>query len=85
MKQTQNDMYDKAFKVAKRIGITVLCCVPVLIAFAYLTRNVIKSNALQIVCFTIIMGVAVLVVELVARKKEKTKKENQIEHKDVFK
>lgn len=85
MKQTQNDMYNKAFKVAKRIGITVLCCVPVLIAFAYLTRNVIKSNALQIVCFTIIMGVAVLVVELVARKKEKTKKENQIEHKDVFK
>ena len=85
MKQTQNDVYNKAFKVAKRIGITVLCCIPVLIAFGYLTRNVIKSNALQILCFTLIMGVAVLVVEVVARRKEKQQKEENQDKKDVFK
>lgn len=85
MKQTQNEMYNKAFKMAKRIGITILCCVPVLVAFAFLTRNVIKSNALQILCFTLIMGVAVLVVELIARHKEKQKTENNQDKKDVFK
>ena len=85
MKQTQNDMYNKALKVAKRIGITVLCCLPVLFAFGYLTRNVITSNALQILCFTLIMGVAVLVVELIARRKEKQQIENSKDKKDVFK
>ena len=48
-----------AYKVAKRIAITMLCCVPVLIAFAYLTRKVITSSALQIVCFVLIMGVVI--------------------------
>lgn len=84
MRKTQNEQVENAFKVAKRIGITMLCCIPVLVAFGYLTRKVITSNALQILCFILIMGVAVLVEELVARKREKAKKEKQGENKDVF-
>ena len=84
MRNTQNELVEHAFKVAKRIGITLLCCVPVLIAFAYLTRKVITSNALQILCFVGIMAVAVLVEEIVARKREKSKKDNS-QNKDVFK
>ena len=85
MRNTQNEQVENVFKVAKRIGITMLCCVPFLIAFGYLTRKVITSNALQILCFVLIMGVAVLVEEIVARKREKAKKEKQVENKDVFK
>lgn len=84
MRKTQNEQIENAVKVAKRIGITMLCCVPVLVAFGYLTRKFITSNALQILCFVLIMGVAVLVEELVARKREKAKKEKQVENKDVF-
>ncbi len=85
MRNTQNEQFERAFKVAKRIGITMLCCLPVLIAFAYLTRRVIKSSALQILCFVLIMGVVVLIEEIIARKKEKRKIERDITNKDVFK
>ena len=76
-----------AFKVAKRIAITILISIPFLIAFAYLTRKIITSNGLQILCFVLIMGVFVLVEELVVRAREKRKKkEPQVEEKsDVFK
>ncbi len=80
----RNEAYKNIMKVAKRIAITVLCCVPVMIVFGYLTRNVIKSNALQILCFTLIMGVAVAVVEIVARAKEKAKAEEIETKRDVF-
>lgn len=81
----RNDAYKRMFKVAKRIAITILCCVPVMIIFGYLTRNLIKSDALQIVCFMLIMGIAVAIVEVIARAKEK-EKEQEIETKrDVFK
>ena len=83
----RNDGYKNAIKVAKRIAITILCCIPVLILFAYFTRNVIKSNVLQVVCFMLIMGVAVAVVEVIARAKEKQKAERELVEtkKDVFK
>ncbi|MBQ8615629.1 MAG: hypothetical protein IJ415_03585 [Clostridia bacterium] len=77
--------YKSALKVAKRIAITVLCCVPIMIVFGYLTRNVITSNVLQIVCFMLIMGVAVAVVEVIARAKEKAKAEEIETKRDVFK
>ena len=84
---SRDEAYKKVIKVAKRIAITILCCVPVMIIFGYLTRNVITSNAIQIVCFMLIMGIAVAVVEVVARAKEKAKKEQDIiePKKDVFK
>ena len=74
-------------KVAKRIAITILCCIPVMVLFGYFTRNVIKSDALQVVCFMLIMGVAVLIEELIVRAKEKAKAEEAVVEpkKDVFK
>ena len=81
----RNEAVNNMMKVAKRIAITILCCVPVMIIFGYLTRNVIKSNALQIVCFMLIMGVAVAVVEVIARAKEKAKSEEIETKRDVFK
>jgi len=80
----RNEAVNNIMKVAKRIAITILCCVPVMIIFGYLTRSVITSNALQIVCFMLIMGVAVAVVEIVARAKEKKQKEEIETKRDVF-
>lgn len=77
--------YKNAIKVAKRVALTIVCCIPVLIIFAYLTRNIIKYNGVQILCFMLIMGVAVLIVEIIARKKEKVKLENKDITHDVFK
>ena len=77
--------YKNAIKVAKRVALTIVCCIPVLIVFAYLTRNIIKYNGVQILCFMLIMGVAVLIVEIVARKREKVKIENKEMTHDVFK
>lgn len=79
----------KTLKVAKRIALTVLICIPFLFAFAYLTRRVITSNGLQIFCFVVILLVVVGVEELIARKIEKNKKSKpQVEDNnktDVFK
>ena len=82
-----NTNMQNAFKVAKRIAITILISIPFLLAFAFLTRKVITSNGLQILCFVLIMGVFVLVEELIVRAKERRKKkEAQVEEKtDVFK
>ena len=76
--------YKNAIKVAKRVALTILCCVPVLVVFAYLTRNIIMYNGVQIICFMLIMGVAVSLVEIIARKKEKVKLENKDIKHDVF-
>ncbi|MBR6778768.1 MAG: hypothetical protein IKM43_01260 [Clostridia bacterium] len=87
MRPTQNDVIQSATKVAKRVAITILVCIPFLIVFAYLMRNIITSNGLQILCFMLFMAVAVLIEEIVARKKEKRKKAQEIlsPKKDVFK
>lgn len=84
---SRDEGYKNAIKVAKRIAITILCCVPVMIIFAYLTRKVITSNVVQILCFMLIMGIAVAVVEVIVRAKEKAKKEQEMVEpkKDVFK
>ena len=83
----RDEAYKNIMKVAKRIAITVLCCIPVLILFGYFTRNIIKSDALQVVCFMLIMGIAVAVVEVIARAKEKQKAEQTMvkPKKDVYK
>ncbi len=87
MRRVNNDVYQRALKVAKRITITILCCVPVLMIFAYLMRHIITSDAVQIICFMLIMGVTVLVEEIIARrviaKREADKLLNN--KKDVFK
>lgn len=83
----RDEAYQNIIKVTKRIAITILCCVPVMIVFGYLMRNIIPSNVTQIICFIVIMGTAVLIEEFVARKKEKQKKEDELINpkKDVFK
>ena len=83
MRPDKNEIMQNATKVAKRIAITIVWCIPFMVVFAYLTRNVIKTNILQILCFVAIMAVAVTVEEIIARKKEKVQKE-EIENKDVF-
>ena len=83
MRPDKNEIMQNATKVAKRIAITIVWCIPFMVVFAYLTRNVIKTNILQILCFVAIMAAAVTVEEIIARKKEKVQKE-EIENKDVF-
>ena len=80
----QQEFINNAMKVGKRIAITILICIPILIIFAYLTRNIITSNTAQVLIFIAVMGVAVLLEEIIVRKREKAKKEMQIEKKDVF-
>jgi len=81
----QDDAVKNFVKVAKRIAITILCCVPVMIVFGYLTRNVITSNFAQSAIFFVFMEVVVAVVEIVERKKEKAKEQDLETKKDVFK
>ena len=87
MKQqpNQQEFMNNAMKVAKRIAITILVCIPFLVIFAYLTRNYITSDVAQVLIFMGVMGVAVLLEEIIVRKREKEKKETEIEKKDVFK
>ena len=80
----QNDeLVQRIIKRGKRIAITMLCCLPALIIFGYLTRNIITSNAAQVAIYVAVMGIAVLIVELVMKKKQDNKPE--IEDVDVFK
>lgn len=78
-----NPMYQRIMKRAKRIVITVLCCLPILILFGYFTRNIITSQVAQIAIYVVIMLVAVLIEELIFKRKEENKTE--IEDVDVFK
>lgn len=83
-RNTNNQQFNNLLKVGKRIAITMLVCVPFLILFGYFTRNVITQNWLQIIIFIVIMGVAVLIEEIIARKREKKKTEVTKDY-DVFK
>lgn len=85
MRDNRDEVYDNAMKVAKRIAITMLCCVPFLLVFAYLMRNVITSSGLQIFIFVLIMGVAVLIEELIVRRKKRRESKVEEDKKDVFK
>ena len=83
----RDEAVQNIMKVAKRIAIAILISLPVCILFGYFTRTVITSNFLQIVCFITIMGVAVLIEEIISRRKEKKKQAQEILNikKDVFK
>ena len=87
MRDNRNETYKNMMKVAKRIALEILISLPICIIFAYLTRNVITHDALQIVCFMVIMAVAVLIGELVYKRKQQKKQAQEILNpkKDVFK
>ena len=81
------EMFKRAKKLVKRVAITILCSIPIVLIFAYLTKNIITSDAGQIACYVVIMGTAVAIVEPIARAREKKKAEQaKVEPKrDVFK
>ena len=81
----RDDSVKNFVKVAKRISLTILCCVPVMIVFGYLTRNVITSNFAQSAIFFVFMAVVVAVEEIVVRRREKQKEQEIETKKDVFK
>ena len=87
MKNNNEEIAQSFMRVAKRIAITVLWTLPFLLIFAFLTRNYITSDALQIAIFVLIMGIAILIEELIVRAKEKRKKNSEIldNKTDVFK
>ncbi len=87
MKNNNEEIAQSFMRVAKRIAITVLWTLPFLLIFAFLMRNIITSDALQIAIFVLIMGIVVLIEELIVRAKEKRKKDSEIleDKKDVFK
>ncbi len=82
-----DNAYKNAIKVAKRIAITILCCIPVMLVLIYLLRTIITSSVGQVLFFVFFMGIAVLLEEIIVRKKEKqTKAEKELHNKkDVFK
>lgn len=87
MRTNKSEVYKQAIKIAKRITITMLCCVPVLIVFAYLMRNIIKSDVVQIICFMVILSLAIGIEELIYKQREKKRQAKQLleKNKDVFK
>ena len=87
MRDNRNDTYKNMMKVAKRIAIEILISLPICIIFAYLTKDIIKSDFLQIVCFMVIMSVAVVLGELIYKRKQNRKEAQELLHpkKDVFK
>ena len=87
MRDNRNDMIKNVTKVAKRVALTIVCCIPFCAVFAYVTKDVIKSDFLQILGFMLIMGLGVLIVEIIARKRENKKQSQEIleTKKDVFK
>lgn len=85
MNRPNNEIYQNLLKRTKRIALTIVCCIPVLIIFAYLTRYYINSRALKIICFMIIMAVAVAIVEVISSKRQKKQEAKKLFEKDVFK
>ena len=79
----RDESVKNVMKVAKRIAITILCCLPFLGVFGYLTRNIITSDFWQVVCFMVIMGATVAIEEVIVRNKEKHDEDDN--SKDVFK
>lgn len=83
---TRNEMYKKILKVGKRVAITILCCLPFIILFAYLMRDKLTSNFWQIFIFVCFMAIVVFVEEIIARAREKKKQAEVLDtKKDVFK
>ena len=87
MRKDQNQMYNNIMKVAKRIVITILCCVPFMVLFGYYTRNIITASWAQVLIFTAFLLTVVLIEEVISRKREQKKQARELLDKttDVFK
>ena len=80
----QQDVYNRIMKVTKRIALTIVCCIPVLVLFGFFTRKVITSDALLIFIFVTFMGIVVLIEEIIYRKRQKKKEQSKKDNTDVF-
>ncbi|MBQ8522138.1 MAG: hypothetical protein IJ458_00550 [Clostridia bacterium] len=82
-RQQQNNILKGA---VKRVGITILCCLPALIIIGYMLRNL--NSVAAVFIFTLFMLVAICIEEYI-HIKIATKKQlkNKVLHKneDVFK
>ena len=69
----------------KRVGITVLCCIPIMIILGYFLQFL--SDAVLIFIFVAVMILAICVVEYFHRKRQQRKEVLKTLHKneDVFK
>lgn len=87
MRDTINNTPENTIKKAKRIALTMIFCVPLVVVFGYLTRNVITNNVVTIICFMAIFGVVVLIEELLYNRHQKKieEKRKTNKSKDVFK
>ncbi len=69
----------------KRVGITILCCIPILILLGYFLQSV--NDAVVIFVFVAVMLLAICIVEYFHRKRKQRKDVLKSLHKDedVFK
>ena len=82
-RQQQNNILKGA---VKRVGITILCCLPALIIIGYMLRNL--NSVAVVFIFTLFMLVAICIEEYIHIKiANKKKLKNKVLHKneDVFK
>lgn len=84
MDRKQQDLITKG--VVKRLGITVLCCIPALVIIGYLLQGI--NSAATIAIFTLFMLVVICIEEYVHIKvgtKRQLKKKILHKDEDVFK
>lgn len=81
-----SEIFNRMMKTAKRIVVTMLCCVPFLIVIAYLCRQFLHGW-MQYLLFVAVLGLVVGVEELVFNRLVKRKEAKRIieGNKDVFK
>ncbi len=86
IRKTESEQFNKAYKTAKRLVLTMLCCVPFMIIIAFLFRESI-TGWLQYLLFLGILIIAVSIEELIYHKRQKRLQAKEfIEgNKDVFK
>ncbi len=73
-------------RVAKRIAITVVCCIPFLLVFSFLMRNKLTASWAYILIYLGVFLIAVGIEEVIVRRKEKVKAEKEkLGKRDVFK
>lgn len=86
MRDNRNESFQNMMKIAKRIAIEILISLPFCVVFGYLTKRYIRGFG-QVLCFMVIMAVAVVVGELIFKHKQKKKQAQEILNpkRDVFK
>ncbi len=87
LKNNNNIDVHNFIKVAKRISITVIACLPFLLVFSYLMRKKITASWAYILIYLAVFLIVVGIEELIVRHREKQKAERERlgKSRDVFK